>query len=93
MAITFSLQRKKHKYLILVLILAVLVILIVLLRGFLLKPKIEKPEEIITKKPPLIEIDFEILESPILKELQPFEEISPLEEGKEFGRENPFVPY
>jgi hypothetical protein len=37
-----------------------------------------------------LEINLQALENPILNELQPFEEISPLEEG--IGRENPFLP-
>lgn len=89
MAITFSQPRKRQKYLILVLIL--LIFLFLFLKFFMLKPKIERPEEVITKKPPLIEIDFSVLENPILKKLEIFEEIPPLE--KEFGRENPFTPY
>ena len=41
-------------------------------------------------EPPKIEINFGVLKNPVLKELQPFEEINPLEERA--GRENPFTP-
>lgn len=48
-------------------------------------------------QPRKIKINFETLEEPILKELQPFEEIKPFEEtalpGQKIGRENPFLPY
>jgi len=37
-----------------------------------------------------LKINFEILENPLLKELQPFEAISL---PKEKGRENPYLPY
>lgn len=37
-----------------------------------------------------ITIDFEKLESQLLKDLQPFKPISPPQEG--LGRENPFAP-
>ena len=36
-----------------------------------------------------IEIDFSVLENPILKELQPFEKIAP-PSIEEIGKENPF---
>jgi hypothetical protein len=90
MAITISQPGKRQKYLILILIFLVLVFLIILFKNFLLKPKaIEESKEM--KKPPLIEIDFRVLENPNLKKLEVFEEIPALE--KEFGRENPFIPY
>jgi len=37
-----------------------------------------------------IEINFNVLKDPALKELTPFEEVSL---PKEKGRENPFLPY
>jgi len=89
MAITFLQQRKKQKRLIFVLLAVIILIFIVVWRGFLVKTKpVLVP---IISEPPKIEINFEVLKSPILKELQPFEEINPFEE--EIGRENPFIPY
>lgn len=88
MAITFSQIGKRQKYLILVLILLLLVFLFLFLKFFLFKQKIERA--VITKQPSLIEIDFSALENPIIKKLEIFEEIPPLEE---FGRENPFLSY
>ena len=89
MAITFLQQRKKQKRLIFVLLAVIILIFIVVWRGFLVKPKpVLVP---IISEPPKIEINFGVLKSPILKELQPFEEINPFEE--EIGRENPFTPY
>lgn len=41
--------------------------------------------------PPRIEIDFRVLESQTLKELEPFERIELFED--QIGRENPFLPY
>jgi len=38
-----------------------------------------------------LEINLQVLDNPILNELQPFEEIPPFEE--EVGRQTPFVPY
>lgn len=93
MAIIFFQQRKKQKYLIAALILIILVILVIIWKGFLLKPKPGYPPSVGPEvlKPPKIEINFEVLKSPILEGFQPFEEIIPFEE--EVGRENPFVPY
>jgi hypothetical protein len=93
MAITLLAQRKRQKYLIPLLIVIILSIGLVLWKGFITKEELptipEIPEIVIpTKK---IEIDFRVLENPLLEELQPFEEISPLEQ--EPGREHPFFPY
>ncbi len=60
--------------------------------AFLLVQKVFFKEEV--KKeipPPKIEIDFRVLESQALKELEPFEKIEPFED--QIGRENPFLPY
>lgn len=60
--------------------------------AFLLVQKVFFKEEV--KKeipPPKIEIDFRVLESQTLKELEPFERIEPFED--QIGRENPFLPY
>jgi len=60
--------------------------------AFFLVQKVFFKEEV--KKeipPPKIEIDFRVLESQALKELEPFEKIEPFED--QIGRENPFLPY
>ncbi len=91
MAITFVEQRKKQKALIWVLIIIVLIALVSWQQGFFEKPpfkKVEKPSVFELKK---IKINFEVLEIPILKELQSFEKIKPFE--GEIGRENPFISY
>ena len=89
MAITFFQRRNRQKYLILVLVVVIILIFVVVWRGFLLKPELVLAPIIL--EPPKIEINFGVLENPILRELQPLEEIKPFEE--EIGRENPFVPY
>lgn len=92
MAIIIPFQkRKRQKYLILALVSAVLLILIIVIIGISSKPETEKLKEVSVQKPVLIEIDFGVLESQALKELQPFEEILPFE--GQVGRENPFIPY
>lgn len=93
MAITFIEERKKQKYLIFIFIGILLVIFIVIWQGFLKKEKpvfIEEKKEraMIFEK---IKINFEVLDNPILKELQPFEKIPSFEGEK--GRKNPFLPY
>lgn len=79
-------ENKILKYLIFLIVLGVLLISI---KEIILKPKpLSIPEVFpITGK---IEIDFESLETPELKEFLPFEKISFPEE---IGRENPFEPY
>jgi len=90
MAITFIQQRKKQQYLIFVALIVILIALVVVWWGFLSKPK--PVEELKTAIPEELKINFEVLNSQILKELQPFEEITPLVGGSA-GRENPFTPY
>ena len=90
MAIDFLKKRKTQKILILIFIGALLVSAFFIWRGFS-----EKEEPLLSEEPvkPLkkIEINYSVLENPILKELEPFEKIPPLEEKA--GRENPFIPY
>ena len=76
------------RYLVPVFGIVILITILVLWGGFL-----GKEEPIIDIERPIkkIEIDFKVLESPVFKELQPFEKIPPFEE--EIGRENPFTPY
>ena len=88
MAIVFLKEKKKEKYLIFALAIVLIFTIIVIWRGFFIKPKLISPP---APKPPEIKINFEILKNPILKNLQPFEEIKPTTES--VGRENPFVPY
>ena len=88
MAVTFIESRKRQKYLIFILVVVIFGIAFLIWNYFLAKPKLPffKP-----LPPPEIKINFEILKSPTLDELQLFEEILPFEE--EIGRENPFTPY
>ena len=89
MAITFAEKEKKNT--ILLAFLLILIMGVVLLLFFLvLRPKIEKSAEKEIPKPPLLEIDFSILENPIFEELEPPQEI---ELPEEFGREDTFLPY
>lgn len=92
MAITFLEERKIQKRFILILGIILLIIVLVVWQGFFVKEKPILPGEI-GKPSKKVEIDFEILESPILKGLQSFEEIKPIEAGIKIGRENPFAPY
>ncbi len=85
-------KRKIQKHLIFILGIILLIIVLVIWQGFFVKEKPIFPGEI-GKPIKKLEIDFEILESPILKGLQPFEEIAPIGEEVEIGRENPFAPY
>ncbi len=90
MAITFLQRRKIQRYLIPIFIIVILITAIVIWSGFFRKAEPIEPEKILIP-PKKVEVDFEVLKSPTLEELEPFEEISPFEE--EIGRENPFIPY
>ena len=92
MVVIFAEERKKQKKLIYIFIAVMLITLVVLWLGVLRKPQRQDTGVFSTavefRK---AEIDFKVLEKPILKELQPFKNIEPF--GGETGRENPFVPY
>jgi hypothetical protein len=98
MAITFLEKRKIQRRYIIIFGIVLLVTILVIWRGFFVEKKpVFLGEVTKTKK---VELDFKILENPILKELQPFEEIEPFREViveeeiiEKIGRENPFVPY
>lgn len=80
-------ERKRQKILILIFLIAAFIGIIWFLwpRFKPTLPAIPEP------KREKLEINFGVLENPILDQLQPFEEIKPFEQ--EFGRENPFLPY
>jgi len=105
MAIIFLREKRTQKSLIVIFILIVLATAFIVWQGF---SKEEKAEVYVVEKefkfiPRKIEIDFSVLENPVLEGLQPFFEIEPLEEATpteegielptEIGRENPFIPY
>jgi hypothetical protein len=88
MAITFQEKIKKQRNLILVFLGLTLAMAFIFWRGYFYK---EEPEKDISLKHfKKIEINFDVLDSPLLNELQPMDKI-PAFEG-EIGRENPFIP-
>lgn len=92
MSVSFIEQKKKQKYLIFIFLGVIAVTLIVIWLGFF-KEKTFDFFSSSTAVVPLreVKIDFEVLESPTLKDLKPFSKI-PAFEG-EAGRDNPFLPY
>ncbi|MCX6760610.1 MAG: hypothetical protein NTZ84_00680 [Candidatus Nealsonbacteria bacterium] len=99
MAIVFAQQNKKQKVLIFILVAILITTAVVLWFGFFGKNKtgseayIAENAEVSQEE---IKIEFSVLKNPLLKELQPFSEIQPLEQSTSTGskgRENPFLPY
>jgi len=82
-------EKKKQRYMIVILIIAALCIFFVIWYKYF--PKQKSSPRIMPEKPPKIEINYGILKSKILQELQLFEEIPPL--SGDVGRSNPFEPY
>lgn len=80
-------ERKRIISLVIILIIVALLTWFVSKKDILKFPKPEK--EISTSR--VIKIDFSVLESPQLKELQSLEKVPSIEE--EIGRKNPFIPY
>lgn len=91
MPVNFLQQRKRQKFLVPIVLAVLGLTFIVLWFGYFKKK--EAPTEVGVSAPVLqeIKINFEVLENPLLKELQSFEEITPYEGS--IGRENPFLPY
>lgn len=87
--VTFYQKEKKQKFLLIVFFGVVLITILILYFG-LKRPSahVSIEEEISSKT---IEIDFSVLKNPILKELESYEKIEPVEPEK-VGRENPFSP-
>ena len=89
MAITFLQEKKRQRYLILALALVIFVILLIAWKGFF---KEEEPALVLPSFiPPTVEIDWSVLQSSQLTELQALATTTPFE--GETGRENPFLPY
>lgn len=90
MSINFSEKGNRQKYLIVFLILIILVTIFILRKNISETPIFISPG-IEVFLPQDIEINFEALKNPIIKELQ-LPEIEKPFDGKA-GRENPFVSY
>jgi len=69
-----SKQETRLKYLAIIVVISVIVFLVVFAENYLIKeiPSLSQSTTGIER----VEIDFTVLENPILKEFQPFEEIS-----------------
>jgi hypothetical protein len=81
--------KKRQIYLVLLLILIISAILFLFWNYFFIKPA---PPVVQPLPPPEIKINFEILKSPLLEELELiYQQIPPI--TVELGRENPFIPY
>ncbi|MBI2450401.1 MAG: hypothetical protein HYV47_02610 [Candidatus Nealsonbacteria bacterium] len=92
MAIIFTEERKKQRYLILALTLIIFSILFVVWLGLSRGEEAETAVAIpITYPLPEVEINWQALENIRGKTPQPFAEIGEFK-GR-FGRDNPFIPY
>lgn len=91
MSVNFFQQRKRQKFLAPIVLIVIGLTFLILWFGYFKKGEVST--EVGTSTPVLqeIKINFEVLENPLLKELQPFGEIIPYEGP--IGRENPFLPY
>jgi hypothetical protein len=97
MAIVFLQKEKKQRNLILVFSAVILITVVVLWLG-LSKKETSSTVDIASLLPKReVNINFDVLENPVLQSLQPFPEIEPFEESTTtqniIGRENPFLPY
>ncbi len=102
MAISFIQKQKKQKYLSFVLIAIIVIMGFVVWFGYFQtsQPKLLSgtAQTKVIKK---IEIDFSVLKSPILKILEPFDEIGSYQAAtsaeyalpEKVGRDNPFIPF
>lgn len=96
MAIVFVQKNKKQKVLIFILVACLVITAVVLWFGFFKEEKSVSEiylEENTEASQEEIQINFTVLKNPLLKELQPFSEIQPMETTESKGRGNPFIPY
>lgn len=94
MVITFTQKKKTQKYLVIVFVALIAIIAFVFLSDLFKKgeeiPAIESVSEIV----PMVEINFQILDDPILKKLsESYPELPLVLPPEEIGRGNPFLPY
>jgi hypothetical protein len=89
MAIKFQQQVKKQRNFIILFIMLILIIVFVLWWGF--RTEEEAPGILISQRLKKFEINFDIFQNPLLKQLQLIDKI-PAFEGK-LGRDNPFIPF
>lgn len=91
MAVDFIQQRKRQKYLFPIALIIIIVVFIILWFGYFKKEEPVSAPEVLGSVLREIKINFDILENPLLKKLQPFMKV-PSFEG-EAGRDNPFISY
>lgn len=89
MAVDFVQKNRKQKYLLFIVVGLAVVTFIILWFGYFNKAEELPGQESVYIIKKNIRIEYETLESPLLKELSPFES-APLYEG-DMGRENPFI--
>lgn len=82
--------KKKQRYFILILVVSLLGIAFIVRYKFL--PKQLTTSHVLPPKPAEININFEVLKSPLLSKLSPFEGI-PYFNPEDAGRSNPLQPY
>ena len=90
MAIKFLVQQEKQNLLVIVFIMVILLTVLVAFLGFSRKKGITFIPPITPPPPKKMEINFSVLESAVVKELETLEQVNLPEQ---IGRENPFLPY
>ncbi len=94
MATTVLEKRKFQRNLILVFVGMCIITIAILWNGFFAGRKAPSTGGVLeTIGPKKVKINFEVLNSPLLKDFQGFEDIKPLEGTAPVGRENPFLSY
>ncbi len=89
MAIKFQQQVKKQRNFIILFIILILIIAFILWWGF--RTEEESSEILISKRLKKFEINFDIFQDPLLKQLQLINKIPAFED--DLGRDNPFIPF
>jgi hypothetical protein len=94
MAIVFLQQKKAQRNLMLVFVGIIIITAVIVWWGVFRKEKELPKEKAIYPYQKEVKIDFDVLKSSALKELQPFSEIKQiLEVEGEIGRDNPFLSF
>jgi hypothetical protein len=87
-----TIYQKTKRQQILLILFFVIVLITILIWYFGKRPQFFLPVQPVETPPKKVEINFQVLENPLLKELEFYEKIEQIK-PEELGRENPFLPY
>lgn len=93
MAITLTGKKKSQKNLVLVFLISMVVLFIILYYQFFSEEEVLPVENEPYRTIKKINLDFGVLDNPLISKLEPFSDEPATPSQEEVGRDNPFYPY